>query len=241
MFSADIKSQAMIACGRRCCLCHKFCGVGMECHHIIEVTHGGSDAFENCIPLCFDCHAEVGHYNNSHPKGVKFSAEELTAHRDTWYSNVSRGATQMASEYIEMDRSLVRKLIGLLGGYESMRHFRSHDYGNLYSDEVEKRLSDFFHESEKPGCEFFDLLVEGAFAELMNSVVQYRFASVNRVWCEVSGLAGVPQEWCNRAEGSEKRFCEAVEVMNGKAGAIWDSYSLFVREVRRRLRIEVEE
>lgn len=34
--------------------------------------------------MCFDCHAEVGHYNDKHPRGNKFSANELQGHRDQW-------------------------------------------------------------------------------------------------------------------------------------------------------------
>lgn len=49
------------------------------------------DTFENAIPLCFDCHAEVGAYNTSHPKDVKFSKTELKRHRDNWYKCVKQG------------------------------------------------------------------------------------------------------------------------------------------------------
>jgi hypothetical protein len=48
----------------------------------------GDDSFENCIPFCFDCHAEVEHYNDQHPRGRKFSESELRKHRDTWFSKV---------------------------------------------------------------------------------------------------------------------------------------------------------
>ena len=85
-FSDKVKEDAMIACGRRCCICHKFCGNKMEVHHIVPQKDGGPDDFENAIPLCFDCHAEVAAYNVNHPKGVKFSKNELKRHRDNWYS-----------------------------------------------------------------------------------------------------------------------------------------------------------
>ncbi|MBR5439120.1 MAG: HNH endonuclease [Clostridia bacterium] len=87
-FSEKIKEDAMVACGRHCCICHKFCGNKMEVHHIVPQKDGGEDSFENAIPLCFDCHAEVGAYNTSHPKGVKFSKNELKRHRDNWYKCV---------------------------------------------------------------------------------------------------------------------------------------------------------
>jgi hypothetical protein len=45
---------------------------------------GGSDAIDNAIPVCFDCHAEAHAYNPKHPRGRKFTATELRAHRDQW-------------------------------------------------------------------------------------------------------------------------------------------------------------
>lgn len=87
-FSREIVEDALVACGRSCCICHKFCGVRIETHHLKPKHQGGDDSFENCIPLCFDCHAEVEHYNSNHPRGRKFSEGELRKHRDNWYSMV---------------------------------------------------------------------------------------------------------------------------------------------------------
>lgn len=87
-FSEEIKTRAMVACGRCCCICHKFCGNNMEVHHIKAEADGGSNTFENAIPLCFDCHAEVRQYDPRHPKGIKFSEKELIQHRDNWYNSI---------------------------------------------------------------------------------------------------------------------------------------------------------
>lgn len=40
-FSEEIKIKAMVACGRCCCICHKFCGNNMEVHHIKARSDGG--------------------------------------------------------------------------------------------------------------------------------------------------------------------------------------------------------
>lgn len=90
-FSEEIKIKAMIACGRCCCVCHKFCGNNMEVHHIKARAEGGQDIYENAIPLCFDCHAEVRQYDPKHPKGIKFTEKELIMHRDEWYRKVKQG------------------------------------------------------------------------------------------------------------------------------------------------------
>lgn len=39
----------------------------------------------NAIPLCFDCHSEIGKYNKEHPKGNKYRPMELKACRDQIY------------------------------------------------------------------------------------------------------------------------------------------------------------
>jgi len=241
MFPLQVKEQAMIACGRRCCLCHKFAGVGMECHHIIQEAEGGANTFENCIPLCFDCHAEVGHYNAKHPKGVKFSEGELRGHRDRWYAQVANGvANEAPADYLELDRALALKIVGTLGGYEQMLHFHEHDYGGLYPQAVEQRLIAFRYATERPDCQFFDMLLEANFAQLKDAILNYKMAARNRIWYERDGQSGIPQEWCRGEPAAETRFWEAVETMNKKANGIWDAYCSFIREARRRLRIEID-
>jgi len=58
----------------------------MEIHHIIPRSKGGDDSADNGIPLCLDCHAEVGAYNPKHPKGRKFTASELKRHKEQWFA-----------------------------------------------------------------------------------------------------------------------------------------------------------
>lgn len=89
-FSEDIKIKALVSCGRKCCICHKFWGNNMEIHHIKAKADGGDDSFGNAIPLCFDCHAEVRQYDPRHPKGIKFSEKELILHRDNWYKKIKQ-------------------------------------------------------------------------------------------------------------------------------------------------------
>lgn len=82
-FNADDTIKVLLWCGRHCCLCEKLTGVGIELAHL-PGKESSSD-IEDAIPLCFDCHAAIGHYNKSHPRGRHFSAEELRARRDQVY------------------------------------------------------------------------------------------------------------------------------------------------------------
>ncbi len=53
---------------------------------------GGCNDESNGIPVCFDCHQEIGAYDPSHPKGNKFSPAELIARRNRIYELVETGA-----------------------------------------------------------------------------------------------------------------------------------------------------
>jgi hypothetical protein len=76
--------QLLVECHRRCCVCHKYCGVKIEVDHIISATTAGSSDIGNAIPVCFECHAEIHYYNPKHPKGRRFQEAELRSHRDQW-------------------------------------------------------------------------------------------------------------------------------------------------------------
>jgi len=74
----------LAACHRRCCICHRYCGVKIETDHIIPRDEGGPSTIENAIAVCFECHAEIHSYNDRHPRGRKFRLEELQRHKEQW-------------------------------------------------------------------------------------------------------------------------------------------------------------
>ena len=87
-FPKTVKDEMLVASARHCCVCHRYKGVKVEVHHIVQESKGGPNTFENAIALCFDCHADAGHYNLAHPKGTKFSPEELIKAKNTWIKMV---------------------------------------------------------------------------------------------------------------------------------------------------------
>ncbi len=89
-FSQDLRSRLLLWCDRHCCLCKKPCGQNVEVHHIIAESEGGSNEEDNAIPLCFNCHGEVGRYNRMHPVGTRHSDGELKARRDQIYEEFTR-------------------------------------------------------------------------------------------------------------------------------------------------------
>jgi hypothetical protein len=58
--------------------------VKIEVDHIVQKADGGPDTIDNAIPVCFECHAEIHSYSDKHPRGRKFTPEELRSHRDQW-------------------------------------------------------------------------------------------------------------------------------------------------------------
>jgi hypothetical protein len=87
-FSSEIKESMVVLCARHCCVCHRAKGVKVEVHHIIPAAEGGVDTLDNAILLCFDCHADAGHYNPKHPRGINFSPSELQRQKEAWIEKV---------------------------------------------------------------------------------------------------------------------------------------------------------
>lgn len=83
-FPRDQVDELLKACHRRCCICHRFCGVKIETDHIVPAADGGPDTIDNAIPVCFECHAEIHSYNDKHPRGRKFRPDELRMHKAQW-------------------------------------------------------------------------------------------------------------------------------------------------------------
>lgn len=97
-FPQKIKEQILVDSARHCCVCHKSAGLKIEVHHIIPQEKGGEDIYDNAIALCFDCHADAGHYYAKHPKGMKLSPTELKLHKEKWLEIVRKNNIEMSSE-----------------------------------------------------------------------------------------------------------------------------------------------
>ena len=85
-FAESDKVRVLLWCGRHCGLCGRAVGVGIEVAHLDRQRCD----LDNAIPLCFDCHAAIGHYNCQHPRGRKYSIPELKARRDQIYEQHTR-------------------------------------------------------------------------------------------------------------------------------------------------------
>lgn len=84
-FPNKVKEETLVKSRRCCCICNEFAGVYVNVHHIVPESKKGPNTIENAIVLCLKCHGEVGHYNEKHPIGKKYSVDELKNHRDNWW------------------------------------------------------------------------------------------------------------------------------------------------------------
>lgn len=89
-FDHKMRTMVLLWCDRHCCLCKKACGVNIEVHHINPKANGGPNSLDNAMPLCFDCHSEVGRYNNLQPRGTKYKIKELRSRREQIYEEFTR-------------------------------------------------------------------------------------------------------------------------------------------------------
>lgn len=109
-FSPKVQEDALVACGRFCCICHRFAGTKIEIHHIIQKADGGSDDFDNAIPLCLECHADMGKTDAHHPGRKAYPPSELKRHRENWYKRVADNTPVLPDEDAEEFRKRYKEL-----------------------------------------------------------------------------------------------------------------------------------
>ena len=105
-FSESDKVRFLLWCGRHCCLCDKQAGIGIEIAHLDPQS---SDP-DNAIPLCFDCHAAIGHYNREHPRGRKYTISELKTRRDQVYEEHTRHLVPPVQYMLQQRNSTLPKV-----------------------------------------------------------------------------------------------------------------------------------
>ena len=174
-FRGKVVEDSLIASGRHCTLCHKFCGTKIELHHIKQKKDGGEDSFENCLPLCFDCHADVMQYNPDHPKGKKYTVTELKRHRNNWYKKVSesQGNVLPTGSYLELDKVTFERLKNLLKSEELILFIKNHGFiMGAFPYKICEYIYYFLKECQLPEFEFIDSDLEGLKVKLENNFIK---------------------------------------------------------------------
>lgn len=237
-FSQEVKIRAMVACGRCCVICHKFCGNNMEVHHIKAQADGGSDEFENAIPLCFDCHAEVRQYDPKHPKGIKFTEQELIQHKDNWYKKIeASGAVHSTSEFLEMDRKTYYSLEKYLprDGFVTLRDI-DFGVGHFWIEYFEK-VEVFLSLANDPAYEYLDADLESHKINLAKAISNFTRSSLSYLHSDDGKIVLIPRNWIHT---NPTTFNEGVKILNDASTKVWNAYSDYIKLCRRKLQVEVQ-
>jgi hypothetical protein len=236
-FAPDVKEDALVACGRCCCICHRFAGLKLEVHHIREESEGGPNTANNAIPLCFDCHADMRSYDHAHPKGNKYSESELRRHRDGWYGKVAGNIGVAAREtVVETDKQVYQQLVNVLPWDGSISFLRTNNFAGFSFDL--SRLDDlheFEYHCKNPAFEFIDPDLEGHRAKLYSLIDEFTWTIATDTFStNTAGRNWVPEKW--EVEQPE-RFRKVVEMLHSTAKQIVETYGSLVKTATRKLGI----
>lgn len=139
-FSSKDVAALLVKCHRRCCICHRFCGVKIEIDHIIPRSDGGSGDISNAIAVCFECNSEIHSYNINHPRGRKFRPEELRLHKEQWIEICEKRPEVFREVSRESDVGPLQALIDELDFNLHVAHHSDQDsVGCLFVDEQFRR------------------------------------------------------------------------------------------------------
>lgn len=246
-FSKTVVDRAMSSCERCCCICHKFCGTKMELHHIKPKCEGGKDTFENCIPLCFDCHSDMGSLDVRHPKGRHYSQNELRLHRDRWYQKCSIGYwNDNASTVPESDKILFRTICSFFDE-EICYELQNSDFRRMIPSNIFETLDRFSCFFLSPLQEFLNPEMEKARCTLIASVDDLTSLIAGNTFVEmVSGKrfsvtqlylfekGDIPHHAINKKELAEmvETYDEIASRLSRSASNMWDTFCRFVRQCR---------
>ena len=233
-FGSTVRERALLSCGRRCCICHKFCGLKIELHHIDQASEGGQDTFENCIPLCFDCHADMRSYDHHHPKGSKYTPSELKRHRDSWYEKVSRSPGPGAKgEALAVDVRVFKWLLNRLPWEGPICFLRDQSFGGSLRRDHFDPFEKFLGEADNPAREFFDADLESLRSKLVSSLGKLiSMVRRNIVDVGVPGIVRLAGEW---RHDDPDRFDALCKKFDTAQDAVVADYRALVQEGRLRL------
>ena len=241
-FPESVASKVLVACGRCCCICHKFCGIKMELHHIKQKADGGEDTFENCIPLCFNCHADMGKGDPKHPKGKRYSEAELKGHKERWMKQVASSRTVPGIRQVvsETDKKLFQQICDVfdedLGSW-----LRNSDLNEIHPSETFQPLKKMMYEAEDPFFEFLDPELEklrGTFFFVIQKFIRYLVENTYPAIIGNSSYDATKTWHCNHGKlewdyEEYQQYEEEGRRLNQLATEVWEAYCEFVRNGRR--------
>jgi hypothetical protein len=232
-FPPKVKEDALVACNRHCCLCHKYCGLKIELHHIQQKSEGGEDTLENCIPLCFDCHGDMRSYDHKHPKGTKYTPSELKRHRDNWYEKVKNSPSPTYStEHLSLDKRVFLSILELLPYDWIIRVLDRSQLCVPFPSSIFSEFDRFVIEMDDPSMEFIDTDLEGMRVVLRENVQELADFLAKNTWPTGNDKQSVPVEW---EDTQPERLHSVTSKIASLSSQVVKDYQTLVREGRKRL------
>lgn len=235
-FPVDEREKALVSCGRHCCLCHKYCGLKIEVHHIVQESEGGGNILENAIPLCFDCHADMRSYDHKHPKGTKFTTTELAKHRDNWYSKIKSSPGLInRDDSTKSDSELAKRILALLPFDGAIKFIRHNNFGGFMfkSSSLDELFNFASLVKEDPLFEFIDADLEGIKSNLADEINKFiKIIAFETYPTKNTGYNSVPSEW---EVDQPERFHEVVGGLHQSAKKICEYYDVLFKTAKRKI------
>lgn len=231
-----IKEKVLVKCGRHCCICHKFCGIKMELHHIKLRSAGGNESEENCIPLCFDCHADQSSYDKKHPKGTKYTETELKFHRDKWYLICENNLGTGVNDNLDQDIKTFDSLVILLPYEQVILFLKENTLGKtrISIDDHIRPLEKFAKSINNPWLDFFDSDLDASRMKLSNTIISLLEGIASYTYLYPFQGGGVwmhPQSFFR----SDEDYYEKIREFDNIANEIVSNYNEFIRFGRSKL------
>jgi len=200
--------ELLTACHRRCCICHRFCGVKIETDHIVPRDEGGQSTIDNAIAVCFECHAEIHSYNDRHPRGRKFRPEELLRHKEQWLETCRTRPDIFTAKFSTAEVGPLQALIDELEFNARVATHTTHDrLGCLFLEEqFRKAISTGSISTLRD--ELKDLLIEA-------------YVAIGRANQHMSGAVGQTMQ----SDGLHESADRAANSINACAGPIKNAHS----------------
>lgn len=240
-FNPSIREAALIACKRHCVWCELSQGITVECHHIVPQSEGGDDTFDNCIPLCLNCHGIVGgSYNSKHPRGTKVSASELKQRRDMFYERVKRNEIPVIKTHVPTQKSpnkydieLYEKIENLFSAPNLEYYLNDCDLGNDFENKIFQPLWEFSFMMNNPTSVFIDAELEHLKKVLVGKVDRFNTYKATNTFPTSFGTQAL-RCWKNEDYTYEESR-RIINEFNDLASSVWDAYSQLIITCRRNL------
>jgi hypothetical protein len=105
-FSEGLKFEVKKKAHQSCCICKS---IGIEIHHIVPQSEGGSDDIDNAAPLCPNCH-EIYGQNPTKRKFIRESRQIWFEICEKRFKNDDQLYSQLMERLNRLESSIIKKI-----------------------------------------------------------------------------------------------------------------------------------